>query len=158
MAIDKSELRRVMGHFATGVTVITTRDENGRPFGLTANAVTSVSLTPPLILVCVDKTADTYPYFERSKVFTVNILSDGQEGVSRRFATTGIEKFEGIGYHRTETGCAILDDAVGHIDCRIVDSYDAGDHTIYMGEVLAADANDVPPLLFFRGGYRKLAP
>jgi flavin reductase (DIM6/NTAB) family NADH-FMN oxidoreductase RutF len=158
VAIDKSELRRVMGHFATGVTVITTRDENGRPFGLTANAVTSVSLTPPLILVCVDKTADTYPYFERSKVFTVNILSDTQEGVSRRFATTGIEKFEGIGYHRTETGCAVLDDAVGHIDCRIVDSYDAGDHTIYMGEVLGADANDVPPLLFFRGGYRKLAP
>jgi flavin-dependent trigonelline monooxygenase, reductase component len=158
VAIDKSELRRVMGHFATGVTVITTRDENGRPFGLTANAVTSVSLTPPLILVCVDKTADTYPYFERSKVFTVNILSDTQEGVSRRFATTGIEKFEGIGYHRTETGCAVLDDAVGHIDCRIVDSYDAGDHTIYMGEVLSADANDVPPLLFFRGGYRKLAP
>ena len=158
MAIDKSELRRVMGHFATGVTVITTRDENGRPFGLTANAVTSVSLTPPLILVCVDKTADTYPYFERSKVFAVNILSDTQEGVSRRFATTGIEKFEGIGYHRTETGCAVLDDAVGHMDCRIVDSYDAGDHTIYMGEVLSADANDVPPLLFFRGGYRKLAP
>ena len=158
MAIDKSELRRVMGHFATGVTVITTRDENGRPFGLTANAVTSVSLTPPLILVCVDKTADTYPYFDRSKVFTVNILSDTQEGISRRFATTGIEKFEGVGYHRTETGCAVLDDAVGHLDCRIIDSYDAGDHTIYMGEVLSADANDVPPLLFFRGGYRKLAP
>jgi len=158
VAIDKSELRRVMGHFATGVTVITTRDESGRPFGLTANAVTSVSLTPPLILVCVDKTADTYPYFDRSRVFAVNILSDGQEGISRRFATTGIEKFEGIGYHRTETGCAVLDDAVGHMDCRIVDSYDAGDHTIYMGEVLSADANDVPPLLFYRGGYRKLAP
>jgi flavin reductase (DIM6/NTAB) family NADH-FMN oxidoreductase RutF len=158
VAIDKSELRRVMGHFATGVTVITTRDENGRPFGLTANAVTSVSLTPPLILVCVDKTADTYPYFDRSKVFTVNILSDTQEGISRRFATTGIEKFEGVGYHRIETGCAVLDDAVGHLDCRIIDSYDAGDHTIYMGEVLSADANDVPPLLFFRGGYRKLAP
>ena len=158
MAIEKSELRRVMGHFATGVTVITTRDESGRPFGLTANAVTSVSLTPPLILVCVDKKADTYPHFDRSKVFTVNILSDDQEGVSRRFATSGIEKFEGIGYHRTETGCAILDDAVGYMDCRIIDSYDAGDHTIYLGEVLSADANDVPPLLFFRGGYRKLAP
>jgi len=158
VAIEKSELRRVMGHFATGVTVITTRDESGRPFGLTANAVTSVSLTPPLILVCVDKKADTYPHFDRSKVFTVNILSDDQEGVSRRFATSGIEKFEGIGYHRTETGCAILDDAVGYMDCRIIDSYDAGDHTIYLGEVLSADANDVPPLLFFRGGYRKLAP
>jgi len=158
VAIDKSELRRVMGHFATGVTVITTRDEDGQPFGLTANAVTSVSLIPPLILICVDKACDTYPYFDRSKVFAVNILADAQEGISRRFATTGVEKFEGIGYHKSETGCAVLDDAVGHMDCRIVATHDAGDHTIYVGEVLAADANDVTPLLFFRGGYRKLAP
>ena len=146
-----------MGHFATGVTVITTRDENGKPFGLTANALTSVSLVPPLILVCVDKSADCYPYFERSKVFTVNILSDGQEGLSRRFATSGIEKFEGVGFHRNALGCAILDDAVGHIACRVIQSIDAGDHTIYLGSVEAAGANEVPPLLFFRGGYRKLA-
>lgn len=156
MPVDKNELRRVMGHFATGVTVITTCDESGNPFGLTANAVSSVSLVPPLILVCVDKKADTYPYFERSKVFVVNILSDVQEAISRRFATSGIEKFEGIGYHKNESGCAVLDDAVGHIDCRIVQTYDAGDHTIYVGEVEAVDASDVPPLLFFRGGYRKL--
>jgi flavin reductase (DIM6/NTAB) family NADH-FMN oxidoreductase RutF len=157
VAVDKNELRRVMGHFATGVTVITTCDESGNPFGLTANAVSSVSLIPPLILVCVDKKADTYPYFERSKVFIVNILSDAQEGISRRFATSGIEKFDGIGYHKNESGCAVLDDAVGHIDCRIVQAHDAGDHTIYVGEVEAVDASDVPPLLFFRGGYRKLA-
>ncbi len=155
--VDKNELRRVMGHFATGVTVITTCDENGNPFGLTANALSSVSLVPPLILVCVDKKADTYPYFERSNVFVVNILSDVQEAISRRFATSGIEKFEGIGYHKNESGCAVLDDAVGHIDCRIVQVHDAGDHTIYVGEVEAVDANDVPPLLFFRGGYRTLA-
>lgn len=157
MAVDKNELRRVMGHFATGVTVITTCDESGNPFGLTANAVSSVSLVPPLILVCVDKKADTYPYFERSKVFVVNILSDAQEGISRRFATSGIEKFDGIGYHKNESGCAVLDDAVGHIDCRIVQAHDAGDHTVYIGEVETVDANDVAPLLFFRGGYRKLA-
>jgi flavin reductase (DIM6/NTAB) family NADH-FMN oxidoreductase RutF len=157
VAVDKNELRRVMGHFATGVTVITTCDEAGNPYGLTANAVASVSLVPPLILICVDKSADTYPYFERSKTFVVNILSDSQESISRRFATSGIEKFEGIGYHKNEASCAVLDDAVGHIDCRIVQAHDAGDHTIYIGEVEAVDANDVPPLLFFRGGYRKLA-
>jgi flavin reductase (DIM6/NTAB) family NADH-FMN oxidoreductase RutF len=156
--IEKNELRRVMGHFATGVTVITTCDERGQPFGLTANAVTSVSLVPPLILICVDKKADTYPHFDRSKVFTVNILSEEQEILSRRFATSGIEKFEGVGYRKNEIGCAILDDAVGHVDCRVAQSYDAGDHTIYVGEVLDADAKDTPPLLFFRGGYRKLAP
>ena len=157
MPIEKNELRRVMGHFATGVTVITTCDEQGRPFGLTANAVTSLSLVPPLILICVDKKADTYPYFDRSKVFAINILSDEQETISRRFATSGIEKFEGTGYRKSDIGCAILDGAVGHIDCRIVQSYDAGDHTIYVGEVESAEAEDVPPLLFFRGGYRKLA-
>lgn len=147
-----------MGHFATGVTVITTRDEEGQPFGLTANAVSSVSLEPPLILICVDKKADTYPYFDRSKVFSINILSEGQETISRRFATSGGEKFEGIGYRKNELGCALLDDAVGHIDCKIVATYDAGDHTIYLGAVEAADACETPPLLFVRGGYRKLAP
>jgi flavin reductase (DIM6/NTAB) family NADH-FMN oxidoreductase RutF len=156
--IDKTELRRVMGHFATGVTVITTRDEQGKPYGLTANAVTSVSLVPPLVLICVDKKADTYPFFDRAKAFAVNILSEDQEALSRRFATSGIEKFEGIGFHKNAMGCAILDDAVGHLDCRIVQSFEAGDHTIYVGEVDTADADDVPPLLFFRGGYRKLAP
>src|SRR5437773_10721166 len=92
-----------MGHFATGVTVITTCDEAGKPFGLTANAVTSVSLVPPLILVCVDKSADTYPYFDRSKVFAVNVLSSEQEGLSRRFAISGGEKFEGVGYHKNRS-------------------------------------------------------
>jgi len=156
--IEKSELRRAMGHFATGVTVITTRNEQGQPFGLTANAVSSLSLNPPLILICVDKGADTYPYFARSGVFAVNILSEPQEAVSRRFATTGIEKFEGMGYHKNQMGCAILDDTVGHLDCRIVNSFDAGDHTIYVGEVDAVELTEDPPLLFFRGGYRKLAP
>jgi flavin-dependent trigonelline monooxygenase, reductase component len=155
--IEKNELRRAMGHFATGVTVITTRDEEEQPFGLTANAISSLSLVPPLILICVDKGADTYPYFARSKVFAVNILSEDQETISRRFATSGIEKFEGIGYHKNEMGCAILEEAVGHLDCRIVNSFDAGDHTIYVGEVDAVGLTEVPPLLFFRGGYCKLA-
>lgn len=158
MPIDKNELRRVMGHFATGVTIITTRDEDGRPVGLTANAVSSVSLVPPILLICVDKKADTYPYFARSGVFTVNILSEDQETLSRKFATSGIEKFEGVGYRKNDLRCAVLDDAVGHLDCRIVQSIDAGDHTVYLGEVDSAGAGDAPPLLFFRGGYRKLGP
>src|SRR6266481_7847279 len=88
MPIDKNELRRVMGHFATGVTVITTISNTGEPYGLTANAFSSLSLEPPLLLVCVDKKAESYPYFEESKVFTVNILSDSQEALSRRFAVS----------------------------------------------------------------------
>ncbi len=156
MAIEKNELRRVIGHFATGVTIITTRDEDGRPFGLTANAVSSVSLVPPLILVCVDKKSESYPYFERSGVFTVNILGEEQETLSRRFATSGTEKFEGVGYSKNDLGCAVLDDTVGHLACKIVQSVESGDHSIYVGEVEAADAKDTSPLLFFRGGYRKI--
>src|SRR5215475_11577668 len=99
MAIDARELRNVMGHFATGVTVITTKDVAGKPFGLTANAFTSLSLAPPLVLICVDKGVDCYACFEDSKAFAVNFLSEEQEHLSRRFATQGIEKFEGIPYH-----------------------------------------------------------
>lgn len=157
MAVDKSELRRLMGHFATGVTVITTRSRDGEPFGLTANAVASVSLAPPLILVCVDKTAECYPRFEESTVFVVNVLSEDQESISRRFSTRGIAKFDGIGYRTGASGCAILEDAVAHVECRIVQTHDAGDHTIYVGEVEGGDAQELPPLLFYRGGYRKLA-
>src|SRR5882724_6044035 len=98
MAIEKNELRRVMGHFATGVTIITSVRSSGELHGLTANAFTSVSLIPPLLLVCVDKKAESYPCFSETRVFTVNILSSAQEALSRRFAVSGGEKFEGISY------------------------------------------------------------
>jgi flavin reductase (DIM6/NTAB) family NADH-FMN oxidoreductase RutF len=157
MPLDKSEFRRVLGHFATGVTIITTLDREQRPFGMTANAVTSLSLVPPLLLVCVDKAADCYACFDDSKAFTVNVLAEDQEALSRRFATKGIEKFEGVGYRPGRNGCAILEDAVAYMECRVTRAIDGGDHTIYLGEVETADATELPPLLFFRGGYRKLA-
>ena len=107
MAIDARELRNVMGHFATGVTIITTKDVAGKPFGLTANAFSSLSLDPPLLLICVDKKVDCYACFEDSKVFAVNFLSEGQDHLSTRFATKGIEKFEGVSYQAGRIrGCA----------------------------------------------------
>lgn len=145
-----------MGHFATGVTVVTTLDKEGKPFGLTANAFTSLSLNPPLVLICVDKTVQCYPFFEESKLFAVNILGEGQEEISRRFATKGIEKFAGVQWHRGAHGLALLDDAIGHMECRIVQSYDGGDHTIYLGEVLRAEASGERPLIFFKGKYHRL--
>ncbi|MCS6924689.1 MAG: flavin reductase family protein [Candidatus Binatia bacterium] len=156
MAIDPRELRNVMGHFATGVTVITTTDKEGRPFGLTANAFTSLSLNPPLVLVCVDKTVDCYPCFEQSKVFVVNILTEAQEHLSRRFATKGIDKFAGVAYHTGECGAPVLEDTMGHIECKIVNAYEGGDHTIYIGEILTASASGDRPLLFFKGKYYHL--
>jgi flavin reductase (DIM6/NTAB) family NADH-FMN oxidoreductase RutF len=156
MAIEKNELRRVMGHFATGVTVITTLRKSGELHGLTANAFTSVSLVPPLVLVCVDKKADSYPCFDESKVFTVNILAADQEAISRRFAVSGGEKFQGIAYRDGANGAPILEGSLGYIECRVTTAIDGGDHTIYLGEVEQAETREAKPLLFFRGGYREI--
>jgi flavin reductase (DIM6/NTAB) family NADH-FMN oxidoreductase RutF len=156
MPIEKNELRRVMGHFATGVTVITTYRQSGELHGLTANAVSSLSLVPPLMLICVDKKADSYPCFDESKSFTVNILASDQEALSRRFAVSGGEKFDGVAYHLGANGAPILEGTIGHIECRVVSAFDGGDHTIYIGEVLEAETREAKPLLFFRGGYREI--
>ena len=146
----------VMGHFATGVTVITTMDKSGNPSGLTANAFTSLSLNPPLVLACIDKEVQCYSCFEESGVFAVNVLGEEQEDISRRFATKGIEKFSGIQWHKSESGVALLDGAIGYIECKVVRSYDGGDHTIYVGEIVRASALGDRPLIFFKGQYHRL--
>ena len=156
MPIDRSELRRVMGHFATGVAVITTRDVDGKPYGLTANALCSVSLTPPLLLVCVDKGAESHPAFERSRLFAVNVLALGHEELSRRFAVSGGDKFVDVPHRFGTTGVPLLEDVLAVVECRVVAVHEAGDHTIYIGEVEHLEASEGDPLLFFRGQYRRL--
>jgi flavin reductase (DIM6/NTAB) family NADH-FMN oxidoreductase RutF len=156
MALDAREIRNVMGHFATGVTVITTSDITGTPFGLTVNSFTSLSLNPPLVVVCVDKTVDCYSCFDESKVFAVNILSEDQEELSRRFATKGIEKFAGIQWRMGEHGLPLLDGVIGTIECKVTRSYEGGDHTLFLGEILSATAKGDRPLLFFKGKYYRL--
>ena len=158
MAIDGRDLRNAMGLFATGVTIITTKDASGKPFGLTANAFSSLSLDPPMLLICVDKGVDCYACFDESKVFGVNFLSLAQEELSTRFATKGIEKFEGLSYAVGELGVALLDGALAHFECRVVHAYEGGDHTIYVGEVRRLVTMEGNPLLFFQGKYRSLAP
>lgn len=162
MRIDPDEFRRVMGHFATGVTVVTTLEADGRPCGLTANAVSSVSLEPRLILVCVDRTADSHDCIRASGVFAVNVLGeDGGEGetLSRRFAGPGqADKFEGVAYGARGTGAPVLDAALAWLDCRVAEAVAAGDHTIFIGEVVAADAREGAPLVYYRGGYGRLLP
>jgi flavin reductase (DIM6/NTAB) family NADH-FMN oxidoreductase RutF len=156
MPIDSTELRRVMGHFATGVTIITTLDVDGRPYGLTANALCSVSLAPPLLLVCIDKHAESHEAFERSGFFAINILGVGHEELSRRFAVSGGDKFVDVAHNFGSTGAPVLEDVLGTIECRVVGAHDAGDHTIYIGEVEQLGASEGDPLLFFRGSYRRL--
>jgi len=158
MSVDQLEFRRVMGHFATGVTVVTSHDGAGKLGGLTANAVASVSLDPPLLLVCVDKKSDSYPLFDASRSFAVNILANQQETLSRRFAKSGGDKFTGVGYRIGVTGCPILTDTIAFLDCRVRYTFEAGDHTIYVGEAVEiAVGSDAEPLLYFRGGYRNLS-
>ncbi len=157
MGVDQQEFRGVMGHFATGVTVITTHDGNGQFFGLTANAVSSVSLSPPLLLCCVDKKAESYAAFGGSRVFTVNILSREQEVLSRKFSKSGGDKFEGVGYRVGATGSPVLKDVLAYLECEVRYDFDAGDHTIYVGEPIdMAMDQETDPLLYFRGGYRNL--
>ena len=156
MPIEKNQLRQVMGHFATGVTIITTFNKDGQMHGLTANAFTSVSLEPPLLLISVDKKAESYPAFEESKVFTVNILADEQEALSRKFAVSGGNKFEGVAYRRGANGAAILDGTLAHIECTLYATYEGGDHTLYLGEIQEAEVREGKPLVFYRGGYRAI--
>ena len=156
MAIEAQELRRVMGHFATGVTVITATDKDGAPQGLTANAFMSLSLNPPLVMISVDKRATCYSCFVPGKGFNVNFLSEDQEDVSRRFATKGdrqICRFEVA--RRQQRRCAHRR-RLGSVECRITACHDGGDHTIVVGEILNVAADGERPLLFFKGKYQKL--
>ncbi|MGH7829711.1 MAG: flavin reductase family protein [Candidatus Binatia bacterium] len=145
-----------MGHFATGVTIVTTKNGAGTAFGLTANAFTSLSLNPPLVLICIDKTVQSYGCFEESKAFAVNILHEDQEKISRHFATKSSEKFAGVKWHAGETGLPLLDGAIAHIECKVVESHDGGDHTIFIGQVVHANASGDRPLIFFNGKYLRL--
>jgi flavin reductase (DIM6/NTAB) family NADH-FMN oxidoreductase RutF len=158
MADAKQMLRQVMGQFATGVTIVSLVNERGEPTGLTANALTSVSLDPPLILICVDKKSQSYPHFKQGAHFSVSVLSEKQEELSRRFARTDSEKFEGVPHHLGTTGAPIVDDALAYIECEVVDSFPGGDHTIFLGEVKESGMTEGLPLLFFRGAYRRLDP
>ena len=158
--IDTSEFRRVLGHFPTGVTVVTSRRPGGGPCGLTVNAFCSVSLEPPLVLVCIEQDADSHECFELAGAYAVNIL-EGERGetLSRRFSSwRRDDKFEGIAFRSEATGAPILQEALAWVDCRIVDSRPAGDHTILVGEVQAADAHEGTPLVYYRGGYGRFEP
>lgn len=157
MSVSKEQFRRWLGSFAAGVTVVTTRSDQGRPYGLTATAFTSVSLEPPLVLVCVDKKSESYPHFLTSRVFAVNFLAANQESYARHFAVSGGDKFQSIAWTEGPSGAPLLEERLGFVDCRVEQVVDAGDHTILIGRVLAGDAADEKrPLLYFRGGYYQI--
>lgn len=157
MTIDPDSFRSVLGRFASGITVITAVDGDGRDVGMTVSAFCSVSLHPPLVQACVDRAASMFDALQHAERFGVNVLAAEQEALSRRFAAVdSSHRFDGLGYSRGENGVVLLDDALAHIECCVVSRYEAGDHTMFIGEVERATARDARPLLYYRGGYAQL--
>jgi len=156
MALTPIEFRTALRSFATGVTVVTTRDREGRPSGLTASAFASVSLDPPLVLICVDHAATAHPDLRERGWFAVNILRREQEALSRRFAVSGGDKFGGVSYHEGRTGLPLLDGSLATLECRIVEAHEAGDHTIFIAQVETASVTEGRPLVYFHGDYHSL--
>ena len=160
MPIDAARFRQIIGHFATGVTVITTAND-GWLHGMTANAVTSVSLDPLLLLVCVDHTAHAYHEVAKAGRFGVNILAQDQEELSRTFATSAAPEqgqLRGAPHRFGPNGTPVLEGCLAYVECDVIDRCEGGDHTVFIGAVLDGEVrHEGPPLLFFRGGYRQLA-
>ncbi|PYO21564.1 MAG: flavin reductase [Candidatus Rokuibacteriota bacterium] len=155
--VSPDEFRRVLSHFATGVTIVTTRDTDGRPTGLTVSAFCSVSLDPPQVLVCVDHKSQSYPALRDRDRFAVNFLGERHEDVSRRFATTRLDKFDGVPHKLSSHGVPLLEGALAQLECRTVSRHVEGDHTILVALVEETRNGAGEPLLYFRGKYRRLA-
>jgi flavin reductase (DIM6/NTAB) family NADH-FMN oxidoreductase RutF len=156
MAIGQDEFRAALGRFASGVTVVTTRDAAGRFHGITVSAFCSVSLEPPLVLICIEKATASHYALEESGIFIVNILDRSQQFLSEHFALQLLEKFEGIAYRPGMEGIPILDDALVSLECRVTQICDGGDHSIYIAEVENAEIKDGSPLVYFHGNYREI--
>jgi len=156
--IDKNTFRAVMGSFVAGVTIVTVRDAEGKPRGFTASAVCSLSLDPPLLLVCVDHRSDTYPAMQDATAFAVNMLKHGQEELSARFASKGIDKFAVVGHSSGELGAPILDDVIAYAECSVSAKFPGGDHTIFVGQIEHAGGFEGHPLAYYRGSYGTFTP
>ena len=154
--VEPDLFRSVLGRFASSVTVLSARDAAGNDHGMTVSAFSSVSLNPPLILACVEKTASIYPTLAITDYIGLSILSEEQEPYSRRFAEKDTDRFDDLEIQRGEHGVALLIGALAHLECRIVARHDGGDHTIFVAGVEKAAALSGRPLLYYRGGYAQL--
>ncbi len=154
--VDPSQFRQLLGRFATGVTVVTTRDRAGKPIGMTASSVASVSLDPPLVLVSVARDNDMHPALKAADRFVLNVLAADQEAISRRFAEEHPNRFDGLGYRETLLGLPVLEGVLASIECEKHGEAPGGDHTVFFGLVTGGTVSDGGPLLYYRGGYAGL--
>jgi flavin reductase (DIM6/NTAB) family NADH-FMN oxidoreductase RutF len=155
MTVDVASFRRALSQFASGVTVVTTRDAAGQALGLTVSAFCSVSLDPPLVLVSIDHRSETNAGMRESGLFAVSVLAEDQEEVSRRFASVGRGKNEGFAFLDGELGLPLVPGALAHVECRVRSFHDEGDHAVWVGEVRALAARPGRPLLYHARAYRR---
>ncbi len=153
---NPARFKNTLGRFASGVTVITTTDAGGQDHGMTLSAFSSLSLDPPLVLVCIGDAASIAGAMAKAECFAVNILAEDQEHLSRRFSEKDADRFEGIAMTRGTSGLLLLDGALAHAECRVTARYPGGDHTIVVGEIIATSVREGHPLLYYRGGYARL--
>ena len=156
MPITKDEFKQALSRFASGVTVITTKDKSGKLHGITVSAFCSVSLEPPLILICIDKNAGSHDAFEESKSFVVNILSEDQQHISNHFALPIPDKFDGMDYSTNGNEIPVLRDTLVNLECNLKEAYEGGDHTIFVGEIEKSHISEGEPLIYSQGSYRKI--
>lgn len=159
MPVPGHQLRHAMSRWASGVTIVTARG-GGKIHGMTVSAFASVSLEPPLVLVCADQSSHTHEVVAEAGAFAVHVLAVGQEELSTRFADKRLEdvRFEGLEWRPGVTGSPILEGGVAVLDCAVHAAHEAGDHVLYVGRVEAVELRDGEPLCYHRGGYRRLAP
>lgn len=157
MSVSPDDFRSALSRFASGVTVVTTRDGEGSLHGLTVSAFSSVSLDPPLVLICIEKATFSHNAFLESGKFAVNILAAEQQWLSDHFASPIDDKFEGVKIEMSEHDLPHIEGAICSLDCTLKQSYDGGDHTIFVGEVENAKDGEGDPLLYFRSQYREIA-
>jgi len=153
--VSAAEFKRAVGQFASGVTVVTTRDGD-QPLGLTVSSFCSVSLEPPLVLVSIDRRAEALAGLRASGLFGVSVLSEGQEDVSRRFARAGPAKFEGLATETGQLGVVLIPGALAQLECRVAASHEAGDHVLFVGRVERVEVRPGRPLLYHASAYHRL--
>ena len=154
--INPDEFRHALGRFASGVTVVTSKDADGNLHGITVSAFCSVSLEPPLILVCIAVNTGSHHALTETDSFVVNILREDQQHISDRFASFLHSKFETVNHHAGIDGLPVLEDALANLECRLINSHPNGDHTIFVGRIERADINEGKPLVYWHGSYQKL--
>ncbi len=156
LPVDAASFRQALAQFASGITVVTTRDAGGEPLGLTVSAFCSVSLDPPLVLVSIDERSEVNFALRVSSVFAVSVLAEGQDAISRVFARPGPAKFRELAMAAGARGLPLIPEALAHLECEVRAAHVAGDHVLYVGEIVSISVRPGRPLVYHRGGYRRL--